>query len=56
MLNEYDPKSGTLRGAGEKVGVDSKNLAQARKEGKEAVAPRTPPVYWAAFVLSGDWR
>jgi CHAT domain-containing protein len=23
---------------------------------KEATAGRTPPYYWAAFVLSGDWR
>jgi CHAT domain-containing protein/Flp pilus assembly protein TadD len=25
-------------------------------EGAEAAEARLPPVYWAAFVLSGDWR
>jgi CHAT domain-containing protein/Flp pilus assembly protein TadD len=28
-----------------------------RTEGEESAGPaRTPPYYWAAFVLSGDWR
>ena len=56
MLNGYDPKSKSLRGAGGKVAVDSEKLTRPPKEGKESGAQRTPPVYWAAFVLSGDWR
>ena len=56
MLNHYDPKSKSLRGAGGTVAVDSEKLTGSQKEGKESSAQRTPPVYWAAFVLSGDWR
>ena len=26
------------------------------EEPMEKTPPRTPPFYWAAFVLSGDWR
>ncbi len=48
-----EPQQGKFRGAGEFVDTDPKSLAEARKQGKLV---RTPPLYWAAFVLSGDWR
>ena len=44
MLRRYDPTSRTLRP------VDAPPMATATdREG-------LPPYYWAAFVLSGDWR
>ena len=45
MLREYDPQKGTLRGVG---GV--------RQLDADAKPQRLPPFYWAAWVLSGDWR
>jgi CHAT domain-containing protein len=42
---------GRVRGAGGKRPVDAKNLDAAQPPGK-----RTPPYFWAGFVLSGDWR
>ncbi len=53
MMRHYDPKSGKLRGAGAFRPVDPAKLAAAQ----EAARPTTlSPRYWAAFVLSGDWR
>jgi CHAT domain-containing protein len=45
MLREYDPQKGTLRGVG--------GVRQLDTDGKPE---RLPPFYWAAWVLSGDWR
>jgi CHAT domain-containing protein len=56
MLNGYDPKTNSLRGGGETVNVDPKKLAQLPQGGQNVPSQRTPPSYWAAFVLSGDWR
>ena len=56
MLNHYDPKSHVLRGAGGPLPLIRRNFADSRSEGKEKSISRTPPVYWAAFVLSGDWQ
>jgi CHAT domain-containing protein/tetratricopeptide (TPR) repeat protein len=53
MLREYDPKSGKLRGAGALSPVDPAKLAAAEKAGRPKPLS---PFYWAAFVLSGDWR
>jgi CHAT domain-containing protein len=53
MLREYDPKAGKLRGAGALSPVDPAKLAAAEKG--EHPKPLSP-FYWAAFVLSGDWR
>ncbi len=46
MLRRYDVKAGRLRGP-EEIPIDPNVPAQAR---------RLAPFYWAAFVLSGDWR
>jgi CHAT domain-containing protein len=56
MLNHYDAKAGSLRGAGETINVDPKKLRSSRGEDNAESQSRTPPVYWAPFVLSGDWR
>ena len=50
MLREYDPKTKRLRGPGAIKAVDPQKLDVAR-EGEPL-----PPLYWAGFVLSGDWR
>jgi CHAT domain-containing protein len=39
------PRQGLLRG-----------LVRAEEDPAAAQSARTPPFYWAAFVLSGDWR
>jgi CHAT domain-containing protein len=56
MLNDYDPEKQQLRGAGEAVSIDPKKLSKSGIESKEQSTSRTPPLHWAAFVLSGDWR
>jgi CHAT domain-containing protein len=33
-----------------------RGLVLADTEGGAGSPRRTPPFYWAAFVLSGDWR
>lgn len=33
-----------------------RGLVRVAEPGLESTNPRTPPYYWAAFVLSGDWR
>jgi CHAT domain-containing protein/Tfp pilus assembly protein PilF len=44
-------RQGRKRGPGELVPLDPTAKAQAKP-----LEARTPPLYWAAFVLSGDWR
>jgi CHAT domain-containing protein len=44
-------RGGRERGPGAEQAVDEAKLAQA-----PAAARRTPPFFWAGFVLSGDWR
>jgi CHAT domain-containing protein len=51
MLQRYDMRRGQLRGAGAERPVDPKKLAEA-----QPTPLRPPPLYWAGFVLSGDWR
>jgi CHAT domain-containing protein/tetratricopeptide (TPR) repeat protein len=51
ILQRYDVRQGQLRGSGVERPVDPKKLAEA-----QATQPRLPPLYWAGFVLSGDWR
>ena len=46
MLKRYDTEAGKLRGLGEK---------SVKANGK-STGKRLSPRYWAAFVLSGDWR
>jgi CHAT domain-containing protein/Tfp pilus assembly protein PilF len=53
MMRDYDAKSGQLRGAGVVKPVDPAKLAAATETARKT-APS--PFYWAAFVLSGDWR
>ena len=45
MLNGK-AEAGKVRG----VGLTPEAIADMKKGG------RVPPFYWAAFVLSGDWR
>jgi len=47
MLKRYDPKAGTLR----RWEIKPANQSKLPKSGRPL-----PPFYWAAFVLSGDWR
>jgi CHAT domain-containing protein/tetratricopeptide (TPR) repeat protein len=44
-------REGAKRGPGAKNAGDPQKLAAARPAEK-----RTPPYFWAGFVLSGDWR
>ena len=55
MLRAYDPKTGALRGPGAIKPVDPAKLAEARETASRR-RERLSPFYWAAFVLSGDWR
>lgn len=55
MLTGYDPRQGKLRAGMTQRPIDEKAIEEARaalKPGETLV----PPFYWAAFVLSGDWR
>jgi CHAT domain-containing protein len=56
MLLHYDAKAGRLRAPGAAVPVDPAELAAARQKLRSAGRPPLPPLYWAGFVLSGDWR
>jgi CHAT domain-containing protein/Tfp pilus assembly protein PilF len=56
MLLHYDTKTGRLRAPGAAVPVDPAELAAARQKLRSAGRPPLPPLYWAGFVLSGDWR
>jgi CHAT domain-containing protein/Tfp pilus assembly protein PilF len=56
MLLHYDAKAGRLRAPGAAVPVDPAELAAAREKLRSAGRPPLPPLYWAGFVLSGDWR
>jgi CHAT domain-containing protein/tetratricopeptide (TPR) repeat protein len=56
MLLHYDAKVGQLRAPGAAVPVDPAELAAARQKLRTAGRPPLPPLYWAGFVLSGDWR
>ena len=53
MMRQYDRQSGQLRGAGQVSPVDPAKRATALEADHKAALP---PFYWAAFVLSGDWR
>jgi CHAT domain-containing protein len=56
MLLHYDAKQGRLRGPGAPVAADAAALERARQEARAAGQPPLPPLYWAGFTLSGDWR
>jgi len=47
MIRNYDPKAGKLRGLGGTQTVDAAD---------PNATDRLKPFYWAAWVLSGDWR
>jgi hypothetical protein len=34
----------------------TRGLVKVTEQPKDGVPARTPPYYWAPFVLSGDWR
>ena len=54
MLREYNPKAGKLRGPGPERPVAPEKLAGAKEvpPGQKSLSP----LYWASFVLSGDWK
>jgi CHAT domain-containing protein len=56
MLLHYDAKASRLRAPGTPVPVDPAKLAAAREKLRTAGRPPLLPLYWAGFVLSGDWR
>jgi CHAT domain-containing protein len=56
MLLHYDAKAGRLRAPGAAVPVDPAELAAARQKLRTSGRPPLPALYWAGFVLSGDWR
>ena len=53
MLRNYDPQAGQLRGTVAKLKPLTTGKSPAKTSAKES---QSPPYYWAAFVLSGDWR
>jgi CHAT domain-containing protein len=53
IMRTYDPIAGTLRG---KVDLLNKSARAGSPPPAQAKSDRLPPYYWAAFVLSGDWR
>jgi CHAT domain-containing protein len=52
MMRKYDPATKRLRGPGPVKPIDRQKLAAARDKLREPL----PPLYWAGFVLTGDWR
>jgi CHAT domain-containing protein len=55
MLWQYDPKTGSVRGPGTIKPVDPVKSVEAPELQRKRTEP-LPPLYWAGFVLSGDWR
>jgi CHAT domain-containing protein/Tfp pilus assembly protein PilF len=52
MIRQYDPVAKRLRGPGAVKPIDPQKLEKAKGKPREPL----PPLYWAGFVLSGDWR
>ena len=55
VLRRYDPAQHRLRGVVEVEGP-SPSVIAASPGPRPKPQPRTPPFFWAAFTLSGDWR
>jgi len=56
MMRSYDPVTGTLRGfSWVSKPIEPTQPPQEKQPASKAGRP-LPPFYWAAFVLSGDWR
>jgi CHAT domain-containing protein len=55
MIARYEPTSGQLRAGGAIRPGDPKALKEAMEQ-LRAQGRMVPVKYWAAFVLSGDWR
>jgi CHAT domain-containing protein len=55
LLRRYDLRQQRLRRGGEADRPETP-VAAPRKEETRPPAQAIPPRYWAAFVLSGDWR
>jgi CHAT domain-containing protein len=55
MLHHYDAGAGSLRAP---LFAQAAPLPAENPQAKPATGPpaKLPPQYWAAFVLSGDWR
>ena len=49
LIQHYDPATGTMREGPPDTRV-------FRADGLTPEMRRPPPIYWAGFVLSGDWR
>ena len=54
MLLRYDPQQQQLSVTGKPRKVDPE--ASEKLPEKPRGGERLPPFFWAAFVLSGDWR
>jgi len=55
MLRNYDPQAGQLRAPDFSQAAALPTTTTTQKPFAARPA-RLPPLYWAAFVLSGDWR
>ena len=53
MLRDYDSQAGQLRGTVAKLKRLTTGKTPPAASTKDS---RSPPYYWAAFVVSGDWR
>jgi CHAT domain-containing protein len=52
MLENWKP-----RGGGDQIDdPEARRKAEERLDRLKKVGQPVPPFYWAAFVLSGDWR
>ena len=54
MLESFDPGEGLVRGTIGKLPGKTANNPPSETRNRQSA--RVPPRYWAAFVLSGDWR
>ena len=52
MLNKYNPKAKQFASRGTVLKLKPTDP----KPADTSTSSRCPPFYWAAFVLSGDWR
>jgi CHAT domain-containing protein len=54
LLRRYDPRTQKMRRDGQPDGPETSAAAPVR--GDQTTPQGLPPCFWAAFVLSGDWR
>jgi len=54
MIRSYDPKKRSLSG-NRGLKITRKKNSPDKKDG-DGTSERLPPFFWAAFILSGEWR